>query len=48
MEWFAHLAEAPAEHRDNVLKAAYQRPLTPRALEALWPGGPGIGGTPAP
>ncbi|MFC0038134.1 hypothetical protein [Actinomadura rayongensis] len=48
MEWFAHLAEANEESRNNVLKAAYQRPLTPRALRTLWPGGPDIGGTPAP
>ena len=44
IDWFAHLAEAPASVRSAVLKAAYRDPLSPDELTALWPSGPAFGG----
>ncbi|WFE29446.1 hypothetical protein O7623_09755 [Solwaraspora sp. WMMD791] len=45
IDWFVALADTggPAA-RTAVLRAAYQGPLTPADLTALWPDGPTIGG----
>ena len=46
LDWFAALADtAPPDTVRRVLRAAFQRPLTPVDLAALWPSGPVIGGT---
>ncbi|UGT61339.1 hypothetical protein [Nocardia asteroides] len=44
IDWFVHLAEAPAATVDTVLRAAYRAPLTPGELREIWPEGPSIGG----
>ncbi|TDC57915.1 hypothetical protein E1281_03130 [Actinomadura sp. KC345] len=44
LDWFANLAQADQPTRTTVLQAAYQDPLTPNDLTALWPEGPAIGG----
>ncbi|MFC8530097.1 hypothetical protein [Nocardia sp. NPDC057227] len=44
IDWFVHLAEAPAPTVDSLLRAAYRAPLTPAELQELWPEGPSIGG----
>jgi len=44
IDWFIHLAAAPAELRSIVLRAAYRDPLAPEDLTALWPAGPPVGG----
>jgi hypothetical protein len=44
IDWFAHLAEAPASVHSAVLQAAYRDPLSPDELTALWPSGPAFGG----
>ncbi|WP_131735876.1 hypothetical protein [Actinomadura roseirufa] len=43
-DWFVNLAEADQATKTTVLQAAYQAPLTPTDLAALWPTGPTIGG----
>lgn len=49
MDWFVRLADdGNATLIAKVLRAAYERPLTPPELEALWPTGPRIGGPGAP
>lgn len=49
MDWFVNLADTGGpETVRKVLRAAYQRPLTPTDLAALWPDGPRVGGTGAP
>jgi hypothetical protein len=48
-DWFVNLADhATAQTIHAVLQTAYQRPLTPTDLAALWPEGPPIGGHAAP
>ncbi|MFI0370391.1 hypothetical protein ACH35V_21190 [Actinomadura sp. 1N219] len=44
IDWFANLADTDQATRATVLQAAYQDPLTPTDLTALWPEGPIIGG----
>ena len=45
-DWFVNLADhADAPTIERVLRASYERPLTPADLTALWPAGPGIGGS---
>jgi hypothetical protein len=46
LDWFAALADTADQAMISaVLHAAFQRPLTPTDLAALWPAGPIIGGT---
>jgi hypothetical protein len=47
-DWFAALADADTDVIGRVLHAAYQDPLTPDDLAALWPEGPPIGGPGGP
>lgn len=45
LDWFANLAEqGDKQTRSDVLQAAYERPLCPADLAALWPDGPALGG----
>ena len=45
LDWFVRLADdADNTTVDDVLRAAYRRPLTPDDLRDLWPAGPAIGG----
>ncbi|GAA3609741.1 hypothetical protein GCM10022223_27270 [Kineosporia mesophila] len=45
IDWWVNLADhADADTRKQALRDAYQRPLTPRHLHALWPDGPRLGG----
>lgn len=44
IDWFVNLHEAGGTRAAEVLKEAYQRPLDPSELRALWPAGPAIGG----
>ncbi|MET8779025.1 hypothetical protein ABZV58_28815 [Nocardia sp. NPDC004654] len=44
IDWFTHLATAPATTIQTVLHNAYRSPLTPNELQQLWPHGPDIGG----
>ncbi len=45
IDWFTTLADTAADQTiSNVLRGAFQRPLTPTELTALWPAGPIIGG----
>jgi hypothetical protein len=49
MDWFVALADtADPPTQQEVLRAAYQQPLTPTDLTALWPAGPHPGGPGAP
>lgn len=46
LDWFVNLADhASSVVIEEVLRAAYRAPLTPRQLSALWPTGPAIGGS---
>lgn len=48
-DWFINLADnANQDTAHAVLRAAYQRPLTPSDLAELWPDGPPIGGPGTP
>ncbi len=44
IDWFVNLHEAGGTLAAEVLHEAYQRPLEPSELRALWPAGPPIGG----
>jgi len=44
LDWFVRLYETPGTVLSEVLRDAYQRPLSPRELSELWPGGPLVGG----
>jgi hypothetical protein len=44
IDWFINLHEAGGTLTAEVLHEAYQRPLEPSELRALWPAGPAIGG----
>ena len=44
IDWFINLHEAGGSLAAEVLHEAYQRPLDPSELSALWPSGPAIGG----
>ncbi|GAA4718829.1 hypothetical protein [Phytohabitans rumicis] len=44
IDWFVSLAEEGGPSTNEVLRAAYRKPLTPSDLAALWPSGPTIGG----
>lgn len=44
IDWFVRLVEAGGTTLAEVLREAYQRPLTPTELHELWPTGPTIGG----
>ncbi|WP_024800564.1 hypothetical protein [Nocardia sp. BMG51109] len=44
LDWFVNLANAKTTVIQEVLRAAYQAPLTPAELEQLWPEGPTVGG----
>lgn len=44
IDWFVALAETGGPAAGEVLRAAYQEPLTPDELEGLWPQGPRVGG----
>jgi len=44
LDWFVRLYEAPSTVLSEVLRDAYQRPLSPRELTEFWPGGPVLGG----
>jgi hypothetical protein len=44
IDWFMNLVEQRATLLPEVLRVAYQRPLSPSQLQQLWPDGPAIGG----
>lgn len=44
IDWFVNLHDTRCTPISEVLHAAYQRPLSPHELRALWPTGPVIGG----
>ncbi|MCA1675193.1 MAG: hypothetical protein LC799_24370 [Actinobacteria bacterium] len=44
IDWFVNLHEAGGARAAEVLHEAYQHPLDPSELRALWPAGPAIGG----
>jgi hypothetical protein len=44
LDWFVRLYEAPSTVLSEVLRDAYQRPLSPRELTEFWPDGPVLGG----
>ncbi len=45
LDWFTNLADhASSVVIEEVLRAAYRAPLSPRQLTALWPTGPAVGG----
>jgi hypothetical protein len=45
IDWFVNLADhADRPTAERVIRAAYERPLTPTDLAELWPAGPAIGG----
>jgi hypothetical protein len=44
LDWFTRLSEAASGRADEVIRAAYQEPLTPCQLQSLWPDGAPIGG----
>ncbi|MBI1758273.1 MAG: hypothetical protein HYR62_03475 [Actinobacteria bacterium] len=49
IDWFVAVADtADTDTAGRVLRAAYQRPLTPRDLADIWPAGPTVGGPGAP
>ena len=48
IDWFVALAGAGSQVVQEVFRAAYQRPLHPADLAALWPAGPPIGGSGRP
>ncbi|WP_280236350.1 hypothetical protein [Nocardia cyriacigeorgica] len=43
-DWFVNLADSASSVIESVLHQAYRTPLTPTALQQLWPDGPTIGG----
>jgi hypothetical protein len=44
LDWFSNLWERENSLLPEVLRAAYQQPIGPSELHALWPDGPAIGG----
>ena len=45
LDWFTALADrGTTVAAQEVIRAAYRDPLTPRELESLWPAGPPVGG----
>ena len=45
IDWFVRLAEEGGSAATAIFHAAYQEPLSPDDLQALWPSGPVIGGS---